>query len=179
MITARDQSIINFLEEFHIATSEQIQKLFFSPKNYRYCMQRLRYLSDNLFVRRTRSTINNCYAYYVDSKPVQIHHDLIRSEVYATIKSLYNVLEWHNEVPIGNIRPDALCYIKEKSMIYPVLLEVHLNNKFDFDKYRMDFIPLFGMNPRIIICTDRHISLPDRKFRLVGIDMSGIESFLK
>jgi hypothetical protein len=183
MITARDQSVINFLEEdgFHIATSNQLHKLFFPTTSYQYSRERLRYLLNNQCIKRTRSTIDNSYAYYVGNKPVQLHHDLIRTELYTAIKQRYDVLEWHNEAPIGNIRPDALCYIKHNGIVFPVLIEIHLSNGFNFDKYKMDFAPLLGTQPRVIICTDRSVKLPVSavKFKLVGLDMSGLDALFK
>ena len=151
MITKRDQDIINFLELFRVVTSNQIHHLFFPTTSYQYSRQRLRYLSDNLYIKRTRSTIDNSYAYYTGYKPVQLHHDLIRAELYTAIKQQYEVLEWHNEFTIDHIRPDALTYIRNKGIVYPVLVEVHLSNQFDFDKYKMDFLPYFGMRPIVII----------------------------
>jgi hypothetical protein len=61
MITKRDQDVLNFLEDFHIATSGQIQGLFF-PDTYRYCMKKLSDLCEEGFLRHTISTINNCRA---------------------------------------------------------------------------------------------------------------------
>jgi hypothetical protein len=181
MITKRDQDILNFLEEFHIATSGQLHKLFFPKTSYQYSSGRLLYLSEQGHIKRTQNTIGNGYAYYADRKPVQLHHDLIRSEVYTSIKTKYNVLDWQNEAPVEHIRPDALTYINHSGIVFPVLIEIHLSNGFDFDKYKMDFIPIFGTNPRVVICTDRELKLPQLaiKFKLVGLDMSGIDTLFK
>jgi hypothetical protein len=181
MITKRDQDIINFLEDFHIATSGQIRRLFFPKISYQYTCKRLQYLFDNLYVKRTRSTIDNSYAYYADRKPAQLHHDLIRAELHTSIKSKYDLLEWHNEAAVGDIRPDALCYIKHSGIVFPVLVEVHLSNGFNFEKYKMDFIPYLGVNPRVLVCTDRPPKLPQIgiKFKVVGLDMSGLDALFK
>jgi hypothetical protein len=181
MITKRDQDILNFLEEFHIASSGQLHRLFFPKTSYQYSSWRLLYLSEQGHIKRTQNTIGNGYAYYADKKPVQLHHDLIRTEVYTSIKSKYNVLEWQNEAPIEHIRPDALCYINHSGIVFPVLIEIHLSNGFDFDKYKMDFKPIFGTNPRVLICTDRDLKLPVSaiKYKLVGLDMSGLDTLFK
>jgi hypothetical protein len=181
MITKRDQDILNFLEEFHIATSSQLHRLFFSKTSPQYSSKRLLDLSEQGHIRRTQNTIGNGYAYYADKKPVQLHHDLIRTEVYTSIKAKYNVLEWQNEAPIERIRPDALCYINHSGIVFPVLIEIHLSNGFNFDKYKMDFKPIFGVNPRVLICTDRELKLPQLaiKFKIVGLDMAGLESLFK
>ncbi len=183
MITTRDQNILNFLEEFHVATSSQIHRLYFAETITRNSRSRLQKLTEQGFVKRTRSTINNDFAYYLERKSLlqQLHHDLIRAELYATMKQIYEILEWHNEFTIDHIRPDALTYIRNKGVVYPVLVEVHLSNQFDFDKYKMDFLPVFGVRPIVIICTDRPLKLPQIgvKFKIVGLDMSGLDTLFR
>ena len=186
MITKRDQDIINFLDDFHIATSEQIHKLFFPGIAVRSRNARLKYLLDTGFIKMTRSTIDNSYAYYVGKKPYQIHHDLIRTELYTHLKGKYNVLEWHNEYTIGNIRSDAYCYIRHNGIPYPVFVEIHLHNKFNFDKYKilcdtMDLKAVFSIVPRVIICTDRSITIPNMpiKFKVVDIEMKDLDSIFE
>lgn len=106
--------------------------------------------------------------------------------MYVALTNTYEILEWNNETPIENIRPDALIYIQNHGIIFPVFVEVHLSNRFDFDKYK-DFIrdndlrAMFGIVPRVIICTDRQVSIPNIgiKFKLIGIDMSGIDTLFK
>jgi hypothetical protein len=183
MVMVRDQNIINFLDEdgFHAATAKQIHKLFFTTSP-RYTRKRLQYLTDNLCLKRTRSTIDNSFAYYVQYKPVQLHHDLIRTELYTAMVKMYKILEWHNEAPVSNIRPDALCYIEHSGIVFPVMVEIHLINKFDFDKYKIDFKPILGgVSPRVLICTDRQVTIPRStvRFKVVGVNMFGLDSLLK
>lgn len=169
MITKRDQNILNFLDEFHIATSNQLHQLFFDT-SVRYSRKRLQYLCDHGYIKKARSTIDNCYAYYA-KKPAQVHHDLIRTELYVYMKNNYELLEWNNEYPIDSIRPDALCYIKEKTVI-PIMIEIHLSNKFDFGKYKgIDFLTLFGVPPTVLICTDRQVTVPNNMFKVVNLNM--------
>jgi hypothetical protein len=175
------------LEDFHIATTNQIHRLFFPDTSYRYVAKRLEYLSSQGYIKRAKSTIDNCFAYYSDKKPVQVHHDLIRSELYSHMKTKLNMLEWHNEFVIEDIRPDALTYIDDNGIVFPVLIEVHLSNKFNFDKYislvqKNDLKAIFGLMPRVIICTDREVTISKNiglKFKVVGFDMSGLESLFK
>jgi len=185
MISQNDQNVLNFLEDFHIATSGQVCRLFF-PGKYRYCMKRLKALREEGFIRRVHSTIDNSYAYYVGKKPVQVHHDLIRAELFASINEHYKIITWDNEEPVKHIRPDAVALILDRGITFPVFVEIHLNNHFDFDKYKelvrtADLRSIFGTNPRILICTDREVKLPVSaiKFKLVGLDMSGLDTLLK
>lgn len=181
MITSKDQDLINLLDEFHIMTSNQIHRLLYPHTAIQYTRRRLKFLTDNGHIKRTRSTIDNSFAYYINQKPVQVHHDLIRAELYTSMRQKYNILEWHNEQPIEHIRPDALCYVENAGIVFPVLSEIHLNKTFDFNKYKLDFKPIFGSNPRVIICTDRTLQMPriGVKFVKVGLDMSGIDTLLK
>jgi len=87
---------------------------------------------------------------------------------------------------VGNIRPDAFAYINDYGIVFPVFIEIHLNNKFDFDKYKEfvknnDLRSMFGIIPRVIICTDRQVTIPNIgiRFKVIGIDMSGLELIFK
>lgn len=196
MITKRDQDILNFIEEFHIATSSQIHKLFFDQSNYRYCMQRLQQLYNIGFLKRARSTISNEHAYYIKKPSLlqQMHHDLVRSELFVNINKTYKILAWNNEEPIKNIRPDAMVYVQNSAftyindhgIVFPVFIEIHLNNKFNFDKYKdllknNDLKAMFGLMPRVVICTDRQVTPPQIgiRFKVVGIDMKGLDTIFK
>lgn len=195
MMKKRDQDIINFLDEFHIATTNQIQKLFF-PKSYRYCRNRICYLRDELkVIKECKSTICNGFAYYTEKKPVQTHHDLLRTELFVNLNQRYKVLDWINENPVVNIRPDATAYINKSAftfidnhgIAFPIFIEIHLNNKFNFDKYKTllqktDLISMYGMMPRVIICTDRKVVIPQGmgiKFKIVDVEMKGLDSIFK
>lgn len=79
-----------------------------------------------------------------------------------------------------------MAFIDDHGIEFPVFIEVHLSNKFDFDKYenlikKTDLRALFGIMPRVVICTDRHVTVPkiNLKFVIVGIDMQGLDSLFK
>lgn len=187
MITKRDQDILNFIEDFKIATTEQIHRIFFKDVSYRYCAKRLEYLLEIGEVKKTRSTIDNCNAYYLSNKPVQLHHNIIRAELYSFIINTYQIMEWHNEYSFLTIRPDAFAYISDHDIIFPIFIEIHLGNSFNFDKYSIlfkenDLKTLFGIMPRVLICTDRNISLPKTspiKYKVVEVDMKGLDSLFR
>lgn len=186
MIMRNDQNIYNFLEDFRYATTSQIEALFFKNKSKRYCQKRLQYLTQQGFIKRCKSTINNDFAYYIDKKSYlpQVHHDLIRTEIFIHMNEKYKVVSWSNEKTIEHIRPDAIAFIEDHKMEFPVFIEIHLSNRFDFDKYKgKDFRPLFGMQPRVLICTDRHITPPNMsllKFKVINFNnMVGLDSLFK
>jgi hypothetical protein len=185
MITKRDQNILNFIEDFHIATARQIYSVFFANTSYRYCNTRLLYMYNQGFIKRTRSTIDNSFAYYINKKPVQTHHDLIRTQIYVLLNQYYKVEAWKNEYTIENIRPDSFCLINDHDILFPIFIEVHLNNKFNFDKYTnlaktTDLKYAFGLMPRVIIVTDRDIVAPSKseiKYKIVNYETTdGIDS---
>jgi len=193
MITKRDQDIYNFLDEdglkFHTANSNQIHEIFFKNTSYRYSRKRLQYLYSIGFLKRTRSTISNDFAYYIDKKSYisKIHHDLIRTELYVNLIKYHNVLEWNNESSIVNIRPDAITYINDNDIVFPVFIEIHLNNQFNFDKYIKfikdnDLTAIYGRIPRVIICTDRKVKIQNMNIKFKVIDfttMKGLDSLFK
>jgi hypothetical protein len=186
VITSRDQNALNFLSDFRIATLSQIHRIFFNDVSERYSSKRIKYLYDNGYVKRTISTINSGYAYYISKKPVQIHHDLLRAELFAQLQQRYKVLEWNNEMPVLDIRPDAFAYIEDNGIPFPVFIEIHLSNKFNFDKYKSllqsaDLKALYGIMPRVIICTDRQVDIPPMaiKFKVVAPDMKTIDTIFK
>jgi hypothetical protein len=186
MLMVRDQNLFDSLIEFHIMTTSQIHKLYYSNTCLRTAQRRLSVLHERGYLKRILSTISNEHAYYLDKRPVQIHHDLIRSELYANMKTKFKVLEWGNEVTIENIRPDALVYVEDHGIPFPLFVEIHLNNKFNFDKYREltkshDLRALFGILPRIIICTDRELTIQNvgLKVKIIDLSMKGLDNLFK
>jgi hypothetical protein len=174
-----------------VATTKQIYKMFYP--SLRTAQADLSKLNKNGFIKQTRSTIDNCFAYYISQKPVQIHHDLIRTELFINLRDKYQIVDWKNELPIFNIRPDAtvhfkntyFSYINDNDIIFPLFIEIHLNNKFNFTKYQElvknnDFKLLFKYAPRVLICTDRELKVPQNigiRFRIVNYEtMQGLDS---
>ncbi|EPR12349.1 hypothetical protein [Ruminiclostridium papyrosolvens] len=188
MITKRDQTVLNFIEDFHIATAKQIYQIFFNKTSYRYCNNRLLYLYNQGFIKRSRSTIDNGFAYYINKKPIQVHHDLIRSGIYVLLNQHYSVEAWQNEYIIENIRPDAFCLVNDHDIVFPCFIEVHLNNKFNFEKYQAliknaDLKAIFKLMPRVVIVTDRDIVAPTNigiKFKIVNYETTtGIDNLFR
>jgi hypothetical protein len=191
MLMQRDQLIINGLEDFHVMTSKQITELYFPETSYRFAATRIKYMFEQKWIKQTVSTIDKCFAYYVENKPAQIHHDLIRAEIYTKLQAVYQVIGWKNEQTILDIRPDAFALISDSGIEFPVMIEIHLSYTFDFNKYaNKDFSAYMGGKiPRVIICTDKTITLPsfkNVKFKAVGIEVTshglavnGLESIFK
>lgn len=42
----------------------------------------------------------------------------------------------------------------------------------------LNFLPIFGIQPRIIIVTDKKINPPDSRYRVITTDMRDIEKIL-
>jgi hypothetical protein len=137
MFTHRDIEIINFLEEYRIASTTTLKEFFFP--SIRSCQARLKALYENKKLQRARLTMNHDYIYYI-KKPYGVMHDLLCTEFYRELKRHTNVLAYVKEKPLGKIRPDAVFGYKENDRQFLGLLEVELSHKgFDFDKYETFF----------------------------------------
>lgn len=133
MLTRRDLDIINFLEEFRIASTSTLKELFFP--SLRSCQIRLKTLCDNQKIKRARLTMNHDYIYYV-KKPYGVMHDLLCTEFYRELMSHSTVLQCAIDRQVGKIRPDAIFAFKIGDKQCLGCLEVEISHKgFDFDKY--------------------------------------------
>lgn len=149
ILTRRDLDIINFLEEYRIASTSTLQYLFFP--SLRSCQIRLKTLYENKKINRARLTMNNDYIYYV-KKPYGITHDLLVTEFYRELMKNSTVLNWAIQRKIGNIIPDAIFAFKIGDRQRLGVLEVEISHKgFDFEKYETmyrtgaykEFFPIF------------------------------------
>jgi len=133
MLTRRDLDIISFLEDYRIATTSTIAKIFFPTDNA--CRKRLKTLADNNRVKRARMTMNYDYMYYV-KKPSKLPHDLLVTEFYRLLILNSKVIHYKIDKELGDIRPDAIFAFEKDNRQCLGLLEVEISNKgFNYDKY--------------------------------------------
>lgn len=133
-MNTRDLKILEFLTEVRIATTKQIQNIFFKGLHHSISYRRLQYLVDNKLVKRSYFHVNNknVYVYYLDKKPSKrnIEHDLLITEFYIQLINCgFNILEFERTPIIANIVPDAIIKFsrpnhQEKKEIF---LEVQLS----------------------------------------------------
>lgn len=133
MVTRRDLDILNFLEDYRIASTSTLTAFFFP--SLRSCQIRMRTLTTNGRVKRIRLTMNNDYIYYV-RKPGNYMHDLLVTEFYRELSKRSIILNFVSEKEIGKIRPDAIFAFEVDGKQRLGLLEVEISHKgFDYEKY--------------------------------------------
>jgi hypothetical protein len=133
MTTTRDLAIINFLDEYRIASTTTLTALFFP--SLRSCQIRMKTLTVNGKIKRARLTMNHDYVYYM-KKPGNFMHDLLVTEFYRYLAQSCKILNIVSEKGLGKIRPDALFGFEFKGKQRLGLLEVEISHKgFDFEKY--------------------------------------------
>lgn len=176
MLTKRDRQLMIFLEDYGAAETKHLIQLFFPNVSGRRARQRLTALTEQGHIKRQRSNINSDYVYYLDKKPQQLEHTLIRVDVLCRLKALYTVLRHIPEFSIGECRADAYIELQKGGGIsseqhysikvaeqkYNFFLEVQLSNRFNQSKYEnlynsglwQNELPAF---PRILVVSDRSI----------------------
>lgn len=160
MITSRDLEVVDFLNEYKVASTSTIQELFFP--SLLTCQKRLKILSDEKRIKRIRDNINNQYIYFTKNHK-QLRHSLLVTDFYRELhKRTSEVLAFKIEPVLGDIRPDAVMGYKINGKGYLGLLEIEISNKgFKADKYN-DFFDggfkkYFPSCPYIFVVTKQEI----------------------
>jgi hypothetical protein len=177
MLTRRDLDIINYLEEFRIASTTTLTAFFFP--SLRSCQMRLKTLTVNGNIKRARLTMNHDYIYYV-KKPGNYMHDLLVTEFYRCLSERCKILNFVSEKSIGKIRPDSIFAIEYEGKQRLGLLEVEISHKgFDYEKYEefyktAAYKEFFPVMPAVyVVC--RSAKLPKSsqvKYVAIKTDMS-------
>lgn len=184
MITNRDYMVIEFLHKFKIASTNTISELFYP--SLRVAQNRLLQMVKHKEIKRDRDNFTMEYCYYI-KKPKQLKHSLLLTNFYRELhKSGCNILQFENEVTMGDLRSDGFVIFKHKEKTYLNFIEVQIsNNKLDTEKYRTLLIsgkykdyglPVF---PRLIAITNKNVPSID-KYKLIKIneDMNNISDIL-
>lgn len=183
MITTRDMQIVDFLEEYKIASTSTIAELFFPSKIAAY--KRLQVLSKNNIVKRMRDSINNEYLYY-KKIPKQLKHSLLVSDFYRELHKNVEIISFKIEPVLGDIRPDAVFGYKYNGNINIGLLEVEISRKgFNYAKYERfysselykKYLPVM---PVVFVVGD-NIKLPEEckvKYVIIKTDFSNMKGVL-
>ena len=133
MLTRRDLDLINFLEDYHIASTTTLKRFFFPSLTT--CQKRLKTLYDCDRVQRVRLTMNDDYVYYL-KKPKQFMHALIITEFYGKLSNEVTVINYKVQKKLGKIIPDSIFLYKVVEREHIGMLEVELsNNGFNYEKY--------------------------------------------
>ena len=181
IVTDRDKLVLEFIEQFKIATTDTIQLLFYP--SLRITQRRLKLLVDNKLLKRDRDTFTSQFYYYI-KKPRQLKHSLLLTDFYRELHKISKIELFKNEFIIEDIRSDGFVAYEYKSKKEIAFIEVELSNKgLDLEKYERlyksskykKYFPIF---PNIIIISNK--SIPKTKLKIIKIDESiqGLELIL-
>jgi len=180
MLTTRDLEIVDFLNEYKIASTTTIAELFF-PSIWA-CYKRLQVLTKNKVIKRVRDSINNEYLYYSKRLPKQLKHALLVTDFYRELHKKAEIISFKKEPLLDDIRPDAMFAYKYKEKNYLGLLEIEISNKgFDYGKYErfystQNYKNHFPVMPIVFIVGDK-VKLPDGlkvNYKIIKTNMEGL-----
>jgi DNA-binding Lrp family transcriptional regulator len=177
VLTKRDRRVCRFIEDFHVATTNQIYELAFSDVSIRRCQQRLTELVRQKRIKRYRDYVSQDYLYYVGKKPQQVEHDLLRTDVFMKLRQ-YDLQEFIPEFSYGNLRADGYFELGND----PWFLEIQLSTSFNQEKYealyrRLDWRERWREFPKVLVVAAKNIKIEhsDVEFYMVGCDLVGLE----
>ncbi len=172
MITDRDKTVIDFIKDFKVATTDTIAELFYP--NLTIARRRLRTLTNEKALKRDRCNHTMQYYYYI-SKPRQLRHSLLITDFYRELNKICNIEFFENEFICENVRSDGLAVYQYKNEYYVAFIEVQIaNTPLDVKKYEKLYRSAVYKNyfgevfPFIIAITDRKI--PDTMLKIIKIN---------
>jgi hypothetical protein len=184
---ARDEEICAFIKSVGIASTSQIEKMFFSHCKYsgNVARRRMQKLTEGNFVRRWQPDQSSQYVYWIDGKKpsqAQLEHKLIIADIYVAIRKMTigYIEEWQREPQFDGIRPDAfLKYIipmpdgRKKQCNRCFEVERMTGNEFNQKKYEKfyesnEWGKLLGISqfPRVVIVSDKRIAITETSNRI-------------
>lgn len=196
MLTNRDIEIIEFIKEFKLLSSSQIQRLFNmtqpkTSKRMNYIVENIKEVkkyrynpTNNFYTDKYRNILKNENVYYYNKKPSAIMHDLLTNEVYLYLKERFDIVTFEKEYRISMddefvVRADVYFVMRHGNKEYEFLIEVENNKSFNNYKYNK-LLEQGYIAPPIIVISDRRIygtkGLDIIKTRL---NMSDLENKIK
>jgi hypothetical protein len=179
MLTTRDLAVIDFINEYKVASTSTIAEVFFPSKIS--CYRRLQVLSEHE-LKRIRDNINSEYIYY-KKLPKQMRHSLLVSDFYRELYKKSEIINFKIEPVMGNIRPDAVFGYTYHTKTYLGLLEVEISNKgFNYNKYEKfyssgDYKNYLPVMPTVFIIGNK-IKLPEKseiKYIIISTDFNNLK----
>lgn len=163
-LTDRDINIVNFIHEVGLATTKNINDLFFSDVSRTVLSRRLNHLVDYNFLKRIRvKELNNSYMYYIDSKPKHLVHELIGTSFYVALSNLgFNIIRFMRNKKLGNCIIDiiVIAEINGSEEVFFVEVQRHFNHitkctdKYKELYYSNTWKEVFEDFPKVVVVSD-------------------------
>lgn len=162
----RDYKILDDIKEFKTVLAEDVAKLYWNDpkiKNSLLCCQkRLKLLTDNRKLSRTRENTTSSYYYYKGKRPIQLRHKSLIYKLYVQIatQSDIQVVKYQTEKEFTDdkgqvLRCDLFLVIKKNEDYIPVICECNLahiyKEKYTYFIQSESYKQYFGGNNPLII----------------------------
>ena len=181
-MTDREIKILQFLSQTRIATTKQIQMMYFSNVHHTICYNKLNGLIDKKLLKRKYYNISphkNSYVYYLDKAPSKrnLQHDLLITEfmVQLTLNG-YEIISFEKSPIIGGIVPDAEIWTDKGG----IFLEVQLSPHECIKKYfNLKYKAKRDIPSTLYIVTNQKIDTPklrDMRIIIDNLSMGGISN---
>jgi hypothetical protein len=186
LLRQRDRRVEIFIEDFNCCNTRYLKYLFFRECSLRRCQQRLSKLVEYKRLKRVRDFVSQDYLYYVDKKPEQIEHDLVRVEFYIWMQE--RLVDFIPNYKIGKLIADAyyeLCTSEnsngtkdnEENGEGDYFLEVQLSNGFNQFKYEEfynsgEWRSRWEVFPKVVVVSNRWINIKkgNVEFEVLGVN---------
>ena len=189
-MTDRDRDIVEFIHEVGLATTKNIEDLFFKDVSKTVLSRRLMYLTNYNYLKRVRvKELNNTYMYYINNKPKHLVHELIGTTFYVSLTNLgYNIIRFIRNKKIGNCITDIIVIAEFDGMEEVFFVEVQRNfnhitkctDKYKELYYSDSWKEVFEEFPKIVVVSDMKYHPRYQEFEVLKIktDCSDINKLL-
>lgn len=142
MITNRDEDMLNWLSEFKLATTNQINSIFYN--NISICNKRLLKLCKDKVVNRIKDPYSKQYIYYTKRPKslLQLKHYYIRNDFYIKLIQLgCSINNCLVEKKFGSIIPDLYISFMYQNKQYTFFVEIERSEqKINVKKYNRFYV---------------------------------------
>ena len=189
-MTERDMNIINFIHEVELATTQNINDLFFKDVSKTVLSRRLNHLVNYSYLKRTRiKELNNTYMYYINNKPKHLVHELIGTTFYVSLSNLgYEIIRFMRNKKIGKCIVDIIVIAERNGIeeVFFVEVQRHFNHitkctdKYKDLYYSNEWKEVFEEFPKVVVVSDMKYLPRYNEFEVLKIktDCSDINKLL-
>lgn len=161
--------------------------MFFRDVSLARCEQRLKGLTDQGYLKRSRIGINCDYLYYIGKRPSHVEHNQLRVDLYILMNSKYIMYEYIPEFKFGRLRSDVYIEWQYGRMAFAAFIEIQLSSGFNQDKYE----DLYNSNvwrekwsgfPLIITISNHRINFKKTRLEYIPLEtdlnLNALEQYL-